>query len=344
MTLLWPLPKPKGGILFDFLRDSGCGSVTHGKCPPSFHCGNLGDIRFPFTNTERPDCGLLTIHNCEDRDPEAIKTIKSKGKWFFVTILNDSTISFTDNYLHDNLLSRSCGIFSQNSTFTADSPFFNASMKPSVILFTCSRALNLSVASPFSKSTICPQQDIFYNKFEDSVTQDFFSLYTYKYYSEKCLMVQLPAIGDGLEPNATVDPFNLVSDEMTIEVQVNSGCSSCYHLNEGQCQLDENRKFFCAREKEKSRKVLVATVASVTGALGVSEMFTEAKLKRGGLCNQGLMDGSNPCKTTRGNGTLGCIPLSKPCQNPNVHFFWDAFHQTDTSICKPVSIRKLVKL
>ncbi|XP_061366869.1 GDSL esterase/lipase 7-like [Gastrolobium bilobum] len=71
----------------------------------------------------------------------------------------------------------------------------------------------------------------------------------------------------------------------------------------------------------------------------------------------GLTDGGNPCCTTWANGTSACIPLSKPCRDPNEHVFWDAFHLTeavysiiasrcvsDRSICTPMSIQELVKM
>ncbi|KAJ1413961.1 SGNH hydrolase superfamily [Sesbania bispinosa] len=73
--------------------------------------------------------------------------------------------------------------------------------------------------------------------------------------------------------------------------------------------------------------------------------------------NYGLRDGSNPCCITWGNGTSGCIPLSKACQNSNKHVFWDGYHLTeavysvmasrcltDTSVCTPLSIEGLVKI
>ncbi|XP_019426726.1 PREDICTED: GDSL esterase/lipase 7-like isoform X2 [Lupinus angustifolius] len=73
--------------------------------------------------------------------------------------------------------------------------------------------------------------------------------------------------------------------------------------------------------------------------------------------HEGLIDASNPCCTTWGNGTSGCIPMSKPCINPNKHFFWDGYHLTeavysiiaygclyDRSACTPLNIQELVKM
>ncbi|KAL6135467.1 hypothetical protein ACLB2K_067695 [Fragaria x ananassa] len=71
----------------------------------------------------------------------------------------------------------------------------------------------------------------------------------------------------------------------------------------------------------------------------------------------GLKDGSNPCCKTWNNGTSSCIPFAKTCSQPNSHFFWDAFHLTESAnsviatgcfngstICTPLNIQKLVQI
>ncbi|KAI4352351.1 hypothetical protein L6164_006614 [Bauhinia variegata] len=247
-------------VLLSFLLQVG-----HGKCPPSFHCGNLGDIRFPFTNRERPECGLLSIYNCEDRDPEAIKTIKNNGKWFFVEEIGMSNITVRDNELGDLLLSGSCGAFSKNFTFITDSPFFDASINPSVILYTCKRTLNLSSALYFFNSTVCPDDDIFYKMYHYSVSTQDFAISTYpEDHYKNCSIVQLPNSGKGIMPDGKVevDLFRMMSDKMTIEIQVTHQCDSCYHLEGGQCQLDKNGKFFCAKEKTRKALLMAAGNAS----------------------------------------------------------------------------------
>ncbi|XP_024023301.1 GDSL esterase/lipase 7 [Morus notabilis] len=69
-----------------------------------------------------------------------------------------------------------------------------------------------------------------------------------------------------------------------------------------------------------------------------------------------LMDARNPCCTTWLNGTSGCIPFLTPCDGTNNHFFWDAYHLTesacsviasgcfnDSSVCSPF-IKQLVEI
>ncbi|KAG8478040.1 hypothetical protein CXB51_027790 [Gossypium anomalum] len=71
----------------------------------------------------------------------------------------------------------------------------------------------------------------------------------------------------------------------------------------------------------------------------------------------GYSDASNPCCTTWGNGSAACIPLLEPCPNPNQHFFWDGYHNTETGnsvaaslcfntseFCTPFSIKDLIQI
>ncbi|KAL1156878.1 hypothetical protein V6Z11_A08G118200 [Gossypium hirsutum] len=70
-----------------------------------------------------------------------------------------------------------------------------------------------------------------------------------------------------------------------------------------------------------------------------------------------ISDASNPCCTTWGNGSAACIPLLEPCPNPNQHFFWDGYHNTETGnsvaaslcfntseFCTPFSIKDLIQI
>ncbi|XP_062103238.1 GDSL esterase/lipase 7-like [Humulus lupulus] len=52
----------------------------------------------------------------------------------------------------------------------------------------------------------------------------------------------------------------------------------------------------------------------------------------------GLKDTSNPCCETWKNGTSGCIPFKKPCEDRSSHYFWDAFHLTE-SVCSTIASR-----
>ncbi|KAK7392903.1 hypothetical protein VNO78_21353 [Psophocarpus tetragonolobus] len=233
------------------------------KCPPSFVCGNLGTMHFPYTDTKHPQCGLLVIHGCDDRDPDAIKTIKNKGEWFYITREEDDTILFRDDELRTNLLTKRCVVFDKNYTnLDTTSPFLSLHFM-NVTLFRCNSTLNVTSSSAFRKTTIC-NDDIFYGT--ATVDDD---EYNYPYF-EACSRVLLPIRDAGLVPGPSGNLFDYVSADIPVTTDVSHDCSSCYYLRGGQCQLDSQGKFFCAQEKtSKKVKIVIATATSVGGALGV---------------------------------------------------------------------------
>ncbi|CAJ1967589.1 unnamed protein product [Sphenostylis stenocarpa] len=253
-------------------------SSAKGKCPPSFVCGNLGTIRFPYTDTKHPQCGLLVVHGCEDRDPDAVKTIKNKGQWFYITSEENTTnLLFRDDDLRTYLLTRRCGVFTKNYTkLDTTSPFLSLDFT-TVTLFTCNSTLNVTPpSSAFYKSTICPNEDIFYGIVVDKSLSYGSSEFDYSYF-EPCSMVRLPIRDAGLVPNENGSLFDYVSADIPVKTEVSPDCSSCYHLRGGQCQLDSQGKFLCVQgtlfidgKKKTSRKMkIVVAATSAAGALGI---------------------------------------------------------------------------
>ena len=218
-----------------------------GECPGSFSCGYLGNISFPFTTTERQDCGLLPIPNC-DGDPMKPKMIKyqNKGKWFefeveSVTPLEfhsgnaTSTCVFRDNNLYKLLQNRSCKAFGYNYTLPPTSHFVSFQMETHTTLFTCNRTLHVNPPTYMHNYTQCPLYDIYYQPYINADKASESSL-------TSCTNVHLPIkdITDG------VDPFTFVTADFSIEVKVTEECSYCHYNQRGQCTLDSNRRFYCA--------------------------------------------------------------------------------------------------
>ncbi|WVY96849.1 hypothetical protein V8G54_029000, partial [Vigna mungo] len=72
----------------------------HERCPPSFPCGYLGNITFPFTITARHDCGFLSIRNCGDDNPHMPKSIQlqANGGWVQVVSIHELLSSSTTRF------------------------------------------------------------------------------------------------------------------------------------------------------------------------------------------------------------------------------------------------------
>ncbi|KAK7280448.1 hypothetical protein RJT34_25512 [Clitoria ternatea] len=223
-------------VLADAYNDN-----SNGECPASFKCGYLHDISFPFTKTERQDCGLLPIQNC-DADTYTPKMIQlqNTGKWFKVLRVGQSppNFQFRDDTLYKNLESQSCEAFSNNYTLPTPTSFHFAAfrIKFTATLFRCNHTLhvpippNTTVYSP----TKCPHYDLYYSPFFLSDDAD-------APYLKACTKVRLP-IKD--VPDAK-DPFTFITADIYTEVKLTDECQICHYDQRGKCGLDGMDRFCC---------------------------------------------------------------------------------------------------
>ncbi|XP_028794036.1 LEAF RUST 10 DISEASE-RESISTANCE LOCUS RECEPTOR-LIKE PROTEIN KINASE-like 2.4 [Neltuma alba] len=242
--------------------------VGYAKCPPSFYCGDLGNqIQFPFTTSDHPDCGLLAIHGCYEGDPGAKKTIKYSGKWFDVTELDLSTITIRDDHLHDLLLVKSCSVFTYDLSFITNSSFASYHLKNNFTMFVCNNRLNLNPA----------ESSLYYNHRFDNCSQEIFYRKSLSYregsddylvsrFLNSCTPVDLPIAKDA---EVVDNPFAFLSENITIGIQPSPACDSCHNFYGGKCQADSKGRFYCAKEKSRKVRVIVAAAVSATGVVGL---------------------------------------------------------------------------
>lgn len=113
-------------------------------------------------------------------------------------------------------------------------------MKHYVEVLRCNHALD-AVTRPnnsVSNSTLCQNVTLY------SIVDPDSSGYSH---IKECAMVQLPRptsfqLVSQLDPS---DPFNYVIDEIAIEIELSSSCSTCLYAHGGHCRLDSTQKFYC---------------------------------------------------------------------------------------------------
>ncbi|XP_045807532.1 rust resistance kinase Lr10-like [Trifolium pratense] len=215
-------------------------SAQDGRCPTSFSCGYLGQITFPFTVTESPHCGILAISGCDNNGiayPKSIQLGKRpSNQSFIVTYVDHDTITVRDDALREKLHLKDCQAFN-NFTVPPTSPLASFYIKYNITMFKCNRSLSITLPRNFYfyKYTNCSGYNLYY----DLLNRDGFKVPSSL---AQCTQCQV-AIRD----SPTTDPFNFVSPEISIEVQLSDDCNKCLHHQGGQCQLDNQGKFFCAQ-------------------------------------------------------------------------------------------------
>ncbi|GMP58984.1 hypothetical protein CsSME_00022447 [Camellia sinensis var. sinensis] len=101
--------------------------------PESFDCGNLGQIKFPFSKDTYPRCGLC-MANFSETVP---KILLGKGKSYEVDkFLKDEALKVSENLLGDLISSESCKNFS-NLTVPNRPPVFFKILTDNLTLFKC---------------------------------------------------------------------------------------------------------------------------------------------------------------------------------------------------------------
>lgn len=222
-----------------------------GKCPPLIDCGYLGNIEFPFTSTQHPDCGIWVIHGCDDYEPQAKKSIKNKEEWFDIAKIEGFTITIRDDKLHDILLQESCEILRHNSTFTVNTLLASSRVQHYVSLYGCndSNTLDLQLQHYYSVSNttaICKNNNGTSDIKPETETVVVVSDPNPSNSSllKGCTMVQLPTSFqvNHLDP---VDLFTFITADIAIQIQVSPDCSTCHDIHGGQCRLDNRGKFYC---------------------------------------------------------------------------------------------------
>ena len=218
-----------------------------GECPGSFSCGYLGNISFPFTTTERQDCGLLPIPNC-DGDPMKPKMIKyqNKGKWFEFEVQGVTPLDFhsgsttcscvfRDSNLYKLLETKSCKAFRHNYTLPPTPHFVSFRMELYTTLFMCNRTPHVSTSTHIHNYTKCPHYDLYYQPhiYADNASRSDFSA---------CTNVLLP-IKDLADAK---DPFTFITADTLTEVKITEECAYCHFNQSGQCQIDSKGRFYCA--------------------------------------------------------------------------------------------------
>lgn len=209
-------------------------------CPDSFDCGSLGNISFPFTTSEHPNCGALAIQGCNNPNQTALKQVRlsSGGKLLQVTNIVGSwrwKISIIDKDYRNLLENSSCNALSYNITVPPSSPFGCFYLENNITALNCSHHKNLNLSNDFINYTGCSPFDFYFAP--SSSDQNYLRSLT-----SSCSMVQLSVRQDS---QFFKDPFGFLNPQITFQFQSSSACQRCRDRG-GNCRLDSNAKLYCA--------------------------------------------------------------------------------------------------
>ncbi|KAK4260799.1 hypothetical protein QN277_003870 [Acacia crassicarpa] len=221
-------------------------SDSSGECPPSFHCGNLGNLSFPYTTPQRNHCGMLPIHGCEDEHPNGQKTVYFGKEQFQVTGVGNMfnpAVFIRDTDLQKRLEKDDCDVLCCNITLPTSSPLGYFAIGPTIItMYKCNSSLYYNVSSQFLNYTGCAKSNhetIFFRSQDQDHPPP--SLAT-------CSRVQLPVNMMTFSP----DPFTFIASDFTVNVKLSDDCIRCSDDNMGLCRLNSTGGFYCSKFKDEA--------------------------------------------------------------------------------------------
>ncbi|KAK2458724.1 LEAF RUST 10 DISEASE-RESISTANCE LOCUS RECEPTOR-LIKE PROTEIN KINASE 2.5 [Trifolium repens] len=241
-------------------------SAQDGRCPTSFSCGYLGNITFPFTVTESPHCGILAISDCDHNGIAYPKTIqlgkRPSNRSFIVTYVDRDTITVRDDAKQEKLKLKDCQVFN-NFTVPPTSPLASFYIKYNITMFKCNHTHNITLHGNFSfyKYTNCSGYNLYYDLLNSVRPRGF---------KVPSSLAQCTQCQVATRDFPTADPFEFVSPEISIEVQLSDDCNKCLRHQGGQCQLDNHGKFYCdqgSKTRNWPVKILVLGVGVVVTVL-----------------------------------------------------------------------------
>nr|GMD18511.1 LEAF RUST 10 DISEASE-RESISTANCE LOCUS RECEPTOR-LIKE PROTEIN KINASE-like 1.1 [Ipomoea batatas] len=210
------------------------------ECPKEFPCGSLGVLRFPLTQSSRPDCGLLRV----DCDAKPYPRIESGGKAYDAKSYDGSSILLLDPNLRNFLDTKSCQ-FSRN--FSSIRKSFQTTLSitylrtPVQTLFNCS-----------DKKTVDGYQSYgcgegFTVHYRDPYTinlpQDKVYKYSYKP-PPNCSFIQFPA-QDEADDNVAGEKIFTLTSEFQLTWSLTADCAKCFGSG-GRCLTEtETNEFNC---------------------------------------------------------------------------------------------------
>ncbi|XP_070055794.1 rust resistance kinase Lr10-like [Nicotiana tomentosiformis] len=242
------------------------------SCPKEFKCGSFGNVKFPFSVSSQPACGLYTI----DCDTKPNPTIHLGGNVY--TALeqrsDDNSYRVLDLRLNDLLAENSCNSFDKSLSFPSSPSISIRTNQRNLTLFRCNSSLDINRR----------MNDHYFRDYKNYIKCRGFGIY-YKYpttwrkgYSDapegaipvNCSVIQLPIKWRSQLPQ-TSSLFDLLTANFTIQWSLSDDCSKCYYQG-GRCLADSNNNFLCSpnpKVKRKSKRILAAATVSSIGGIAI---------------------------------------------------------------------------
>lgn len=216
------------------------------NCTDEFECGGLGAMKFPFTNTTNPECGLCRF----DCHTKPYPTIKLGGHKYDAVVKRGDLFLISDPKLQEYLEHKSCKSFDRNFSFP-NSPLISFQIVPNLTLYKCKHShknniqkTNDSFFKDFDQYTECEGFNVYYHHPKKTILGNTSAKISGKL-PKHCSFVQLPIpLPTPAKPYAG-GLFELLTSNALLNWELSKDCHLCLDKG-GKCQLIDEHEFHCS--------------------------------------------------------------------------------------------------
>nr|GMD18513.1 LEAF RUST 10 DISEASE-RESISTANCE LOCUS RECEPTOR-LIKE PROTEIN KINASE-like 1.1 [Ipomoea batatas] len=214
-------------------------TTQNGECK-DFTCGFLGTVGFPFSESSRPDCGLIKLDCAANNSRPKLDLV---GKKYEVVEKDGNFLRVEDRDLGTLLKNSSCETFYKNLSLP-ESPAISYDAYHNLTLFRCDLGSDKSDLAGLGSYNKCSGFEVFYKQhpYEDPIN--------YGYVVDRdtpagCSRIELPLpiIRDRLNGDG---PFGFLNSLFLLEWRVSGDCYECRDRG-GRCIVDENNWYRCSK-------------------------------------------------------------------------------------------------
>nr|GMD15326.1 LEAF RUST 10 DISEASE-RESISTANCE LOCUS RECEPTOR-LIKE PROTEIN KINASE-like 1.1 [Ipomoea batatas] len=235
------------------LADSN--ETTQNQDCKDFTCGFLGTVGFPFSESSRPDCGLIKLDCAANNSRPKLDLV---GKKYEVVLKDGNFLRVVDRDLERLLGNSSCETFYKNLSLP-DSPIISYDVYHYLTLFRCDLGSDKSGLAGLGSYNKCSGFEVFYkeNPYEDLETYGSYGYVVDRDTPAGCSRIEL-AIPLSTENRPHGDgPFGLLNASILLEWRVSGDCYECRDRG-GRCIVDERNRYRCSKGKVNFRLLLRA--------------------------------------------------------------------------------------
>ncbi|WRX13298.1 Protein kinase domain - like 10 [Theobroma cacao] len=233
-------------VLLHFAGAEEENSYHHRRNCPPFPCGKLGEIGFPYTPRDRPECGLFVVGGCEGNIQKV--QLKQGERWYQVDSISQAgTVTIYDEVLAKQLETKDCESLKNLSLSFPNLPYVTFQILSNLTLCKCNSPLNTSKMQEFSYAK-CKNSTIYYSQPQGMPKPPGEDQYDRLSSLCNCPIIELPFTHLPPDKKHNSHLFRMLTAKVSVGVTVSRKCRKC-HYRGGQC-LVKKQRFHCSKENK----------------------------------------------------------------------------------------------